>query len=78
MKRRLTILAVFSFAAFGLSLYPSVGCAQTSHHSALTSKFLSSRSSGTKSFQPESTGSGPCSAPSRTKPALTSSKCEAP
>jgi hypothetical protein len=38
MKRRLTILAVFSFAAFGLSLYPSVGCAQTSHHSALTVK----------------------------------------
>lgn len=38
MKRRLTILAVFLSAAFGLSLYPSVGCAQTSHHSALTVK----------------------------------------
>jgi len=38
MKRRFTILAVFLSAAFGLSLYPSVGHTQTSHQPALTVK----------------------------------------
>jgi len=38
MKRKLTISAVLLSAAFGLSLYPSVGYAQTTHHSALTVK----------------------------------------
>ena len=38
MKRRFTILAVFLSTAFGLSLCPSVGYAQTSHQPALTVK----------------------------------------
>jgi hypothetical protein len=38
MKRRFAILAVLLSAAFGLSLYPSVSYAQTSHRSALTVK----------------------------------------
>ena len=38
MKRKFTISAVLLSAAFGLSLYPSVGYAQTSHRSALTVK----------------------------------------
>lgn len=38
MKRKFTISAVLLSAAFGLSLYPSIGYAQTSNHSALTVK----------------------------------------
>jgi hypothetical protein len=38
MKRKFAVLAVLLCAAFGLSLYPSVGYAQTSHHAPLTVK----------------------------------------